>query len=516
MSGLDSRLFCRLDGLSAAAREQQRLLVVADLGLLETDSTPVFEEAAQTAAQFLGTPISWLGVMDRDNLWVRASIGLSRLGLMNQIAKTRRLSREESFCTHVVDSHQVLAVSDALQHPALAQSSLVQQYNIRAYLGAPLVISDGSCIGTLAVMDSTARSFDERDIQVLELIARWCVSEYERDTAIAAQQSRLTVVPETFFDRQDHAPAMGTGGGQGLASPYGAANASPGSQATNADGKGNLPLQLQLVGQLTQQLRAPLTAVLGMAGMLSREIYGPLTDKQREYLDVIHRSGQTLLGLIQEIMDLAALEEGAKGLNLIPVDVELLCQQIIHSLGPVAEQRTLELRFSVEPGQRIWHLDKDRVRQMLYHLMFSIIQSANTDSVLRLHVSRKRHQLQFSLWVSHPWLGDGLPPGDGGDGLGILPMNNRELDDLEMEESSAVSTLRRSYGGRSALSMETAQRELPDLSDFLDPASTERPENLRLLLSRHLAEIQGGQLFVQSSLESGYRYIALLPITPEN
>ena len=51
------------------------------------------------------------------------------------------------------------------------------------------------------------------------------------------------------------------------------------------------------------------------------------------------------------------------------------------------------------------------------------------------------------------------------------------------------------------------------LAELLQTASAERPENLRLLLSRHLAEIQGGQLFVQSSMESGYRYIALLPIS---
>ncbi len=488
MSGLESRLFCRLDGLSAAAREQQRLLAVADLGLLETDSVPVFEEAAQTAAQFLNAPICWLGILDRDNLWFRAALGLSKLGLMNTLAKSRRMAREDSFDTNVVDSHQVLAIPDTTQHPAFVQNMLVQQYGIRAYLGTPLIASNGHCLGTLAVLDLEPREFSEQQVQFLELVARWCVSEFERDRAMTLPS--FAAAPENF----------GPGRVALSSTPPNPVAQSLSPAPSEAPPS---PLRLQLVGQLTQQLRAPLTAVLGMAGMLSREIYGPLTDKQREYLDVIQRSGQTLLSLIQEIMDLAALDDGQGGLNLTPVDVELLCQQVVHSLTPLGNQRELELRFSVEPGQRVWHLDKDKVRQMLYHLIFSIIHSANAESVLRLHVSRKQRQLQFSLWVSHPWLGDGLPPNDGTEDLGILPVKSNGLEsNTEFEQmGGSISTATRA-GTRSK-----------DLLELLQSASAERPENLRLLLSRHLAEIQGGQLFVQSSLESGYRYIALLPIS---
>ncbi len=498
MSGFESRLFCRLDGLSAAAREQQRLLVVADLGLLETESVPVFEEATQTAAQFLDAPLCWLGILDRDNLWLRAALGLSKLGLMNAIAKSRRMSREDSFDTNVVDSHQVLMIPDTIQHPAFAQSLLVQQYGIRSYLGTPLIVSTGQCLGTLAVLDLEPRTYSEKQIQSLELVARWCVSEFERDRAINQSHSAAL---QGFAPKDTLVPPSLSRESSGVANM--------GRESDDLEASQPNPLRLQLVGQLTQQLRAPLTAVLGMAGMLSREIYGPLTDKQREYLEVIQRSGQTLLSLIQEIMDLAALEDGKNALNLTPVDVELLCQQVIHTLTPMGNQRDLELRFSVEPGQRVWHLDKDKVRQMLYHLIFSIIQSANTESILRLHVSRKQSQLQFSIWVSHPWLGDGLPPNDGSDSLGILPISSDHLDQgFDFEPAGvAVSTAKRHMDP--TMDPLTAK----GLAEILQTASAERPENLRLLLSRHLAEVQGGQLFIQSSLESGYRYIALLPIS---
>lgn len=496
MSSSESRLFCRLDGLSAVAREQQRLLVLADLGLLEADSIPVFEEATQTAAQFLDAPICWLGVMDRDNLWFKASLGLSKLGLMNTLAKTRRVPRDESFCTHVVDSQQVLAIPNTAHHPAFAHGLLTQQYGICSYLGAPLVTSSGHCLGTLAVVDMVPRVFTDKDMQSLELIARWCVSEFERDRATSQQAIGR---PDSLISRSDRLSDRISEPPDRVSEPLSPAAPTMANAAPS-------PLRLQLVGQLTQQLRAPLTAVLGMAGMLNREIYGPLTDKQREYLDVIQRSGQSLLSLIQEIMDLASLEDGETGLNLTPVDVELLCQQVVHSLAPIGQQRDLELRFSVEPGHRIWHLDKDKVRQMLYHLMCSIIQSANAESILRLHVSRKRNQLQFSLWVSHPWLGDGLPPTEGSADFDLIPIVSSESD-LTLEDGRvAVGTMRRSPQAGEQLTSR-------DMATLIAASSTERPENLRLLLSRHLAETQGGQLFVQSSLESGYRYIALLPVS---
>jgi hypothetical protein len=506
MNGLETRLFCRLDGVSAAAKEQQRLFTVAELGLLETDRIPVFEEAAQTAAQFLDAPVCWMSVLDRDTLWLKAAIGLStKLGLMNPLAKTRRMAREESFDTHVVDSQQVLALSDAALHPAFAQSALVQQFGIRAYLGAPLVTSSGQCLGTLAILHCEPREFNERDIQSLELVARWCVSEFERDQALLGTTSenqplnpaspRGTLAPEA----RDSSNGLTT-------SPHAGSNRT----SRTSQPEDPSPLRLKLVGQLTQQLRAPLTAVLGMAGMLSREIYGPLTDKQREYLEVIQRSGQTLLSLIQEIMDLAALDDGQGGLNLTPVDVELLGQKVLHSLTAMGNQQDLQLQCSVEPGKRVWRLDKDKIRQMLYHLLFSIIQSANGGSVVQLHISRKTDQLQFSLWVSHPWLGEGLLPNNDGDSLIDLPISNDALNTTSLAteaESGGIATVERLLGALSApLNSE-------NLNELLQATSAERPENLRLLLSRHLAEIQGGQLFVQSSSESGYRYIALLPIS---
>ncbi|MEO0967990.1 MAG: histidine kinase, partial [Cyanobacteria bacterium J06639_18] len=82
---------------SQETREQQRLTALSELGLMQPETVPVFEEATQTAAHFLEAPISMLGFMDHERHWFKSAVGLSRLGLMNQLAQTRQLMRGESF-----------------------------------------------------------------------------------------------------------------------------------------------------------------------------------------------------------------------------------------------------------------------------------------------------------------------------------------------------------------------------------------------------------------------------------
>jgi len=176
MISQEHRLFCRLDGLTAEAREQQRLKIMTDLRLLQAESVLIFEEATQTAAQTLAMPICFVGLMEPEQEWLKSAIGLSRLGLMNQLAATRQIPRSETFSTYVVDSHQLLAIEDTLAHPAYANSDLVHQYGIRAFMGAPLITANGDCVGTLAVMDTLPRQFKPQDAEFLLLMARWSMT----------------------------------------------------------------------------------------------------------------------------------------------------------------------------------------------------------------------------------------------------------------------------------------------------------------------------------------------------
>lgn len=455
----DETVFCNLKQSSPSIQELPQLQTLESLGLLEADSVPVFEEATQTAAHFLNTPICILGIFDRDRLWFKSAVGLSRIGLMNSLATSRQLPRQEAFCAHVVETQRVLTIADASSDPNFAQLQLVQRYGIRSYLGVPLFATNGQCVGTLAVMGLSPRAFSEQEMAFLELIARWCMSEFERDRL---QKQGCTATPT-------------------IATPAAIPAALPAPLLAPTS------IKTTLLSQMTQELCTPLTSILGMAKVLNQGIYGQLSEKQQEYIQIIHNSGQYLVSLVNEIVELGALDDQALDLNLAPVDIEMLCQQAIATLAQAAQRRDQQIQLTVEPGNRIWLLDKDKVRQMVYHLVFGVIQSSSADSVIRIHISRKQNLLQLSVWASHPWLGEGLPQ---------IPVSTQQALNQWASQDDRLS------------GWEPAD-EPGNTATVLQPEDAR--QRLGIMLSRQLAELHAGDIIVQGSSEEGYRYVLRLP-----
>jgi signal transduction histidine kinase len=502
----EKKLLSIKDGWSSSdGREQKRLKALSELGLRQPETIPVFEEATQTAAHFLEAPISLLGFIDHERHWFKSAVGLSRLGLMNQLAQARALPKRESFCTSVVDGAQIVVINDTHKYssPELVTTKLVKEYGVRAYLGAPLIDAQGNCLGALAVFDLVPRSFTTRDIEFLQIIARWSMSEFERNRLLQSPSSE-----KLYGD---------AGWSQPTASNQEIKLTAPILQKELQEDRTTNQLKLELLSQLTHELRTPLTSVLGMASVLGREIYGPLTTKQREYLEIIQHSGRYLLSLVNEITELGAMDSNIEALNVAPVDIEMLCQQAINTLEEAANRREQDIRLSLEPGRnRILPLDKDKVRQILYHLIFSVIQVSATGSIVRIHVSYKEDTVNITVWVSHPWLGDGITEVDPYFRLNPQPLleltsiaqnYNIHLDNQEMSDLAVmVDKSKDLVALNGAVSLNSADLDLKRSTNHMSR------ESLGLLLSCQLAELHKGQISIQGSVESGYRYVLSLPI----
>ncbi len=479
------------DWNSLNKKEQQRLQALLSLGLRQSEMIPVFEEAAQTAAHFLEVEISILGFIDQKFHWFKSAVGLSRLGLMNDLARKRQLLRQESFCSQVVETSQILVINDVNKETSslIKDSTLVKKYGIRAYLGAPLIDASGNCLGTLAVMDRQLRNFTDRDIEFLQIIARWSMSEFERNRLLqnnpTAKNTKsnleFSLLEEQIIDVKISPPRVET------------------------DFDFSQQIKLELLNQLTQELRTPLTSILGMAGVLGREIYGPLTSKQREYLEIIQHSGKYLLSLVNEITELDATNENSHLLNLVPVDIEMLCQQTMNTLEELAIRREQNIRLSIEPGHnRLLSLDKDKVRQILYNLIFSVIQISAMGSIVRIHVAYKVDTLCVTVWVSHPYLGDDITDSDS-----CFCLNSSQMEAAVNEYTNDFVQLESYLNLPDSCSDILSNRLFQKASKLSANISREK---LGLLLSCHLAELHNGQISIQGSPESGYRYLLFLPL----
>jgi len=464
--------------------EQERLYTLQKLGLLDNSSVPIFEEATQTVAHYLQVPISILGIIDRNVEWLKAAFGLSRLGLMNNLAAQRSIPLEHSLSNQIIATRKKWLIPDLANHPELSQSLLHQEYGIRSYLGIPLILSEGQCIGALAVLDLEPHTFTPQEISYLEMTARWSLSEFERANLLKIPSNQTGLVGTRPTSQNPTTLEL---------TP---ANRAPESATRSKN---------QLLNQLSQELRTPLTSVLGMAKMLNTETYGPLTAKQKEYMTIIYNSGQTLLSLINQILELAVLDDLASPLKVKPIDVEMLCQQATSHLETLAETQNQQIRLSIEPGTRIWNVDKVLVQQILYHLLASIIESATAESTIRLHASCKEDEFHFSVWISHPWLGEGIPNPDE---VKRWFQKRESTDSSPNPEPKDLHSIVSQSSDYDYISPDPSAN--PSARAETSTSFKTKMQFLRLELSLNLAKLHGGTLELQGKQAANYRYLVRL------
>lgn len=154
------------------SEEATRVAELKGYGVLDTPNEAEFDAIVREAAAALGVPIALISLIDDNRQWFKARVGL----------EPQETPRSISFCTHAIRGPDVFVVPDAQADPRFAENPLVTgDPNIRFYAGAPLRTATGRRIGTLCVIDSTARPQpSEADMARLALLAEKTMEALER------------------------------------------------------------------------------------------------------------------------------------------------------------------------------------------------------------------------------------------------------------------------------------------------------------------------------------------------
>jgi PAS domain S-box-containing protein len=148
-----------------ARDETRRLTALYELKLLDTPSEERFDRLTRLALRLFDVPIALVSLVDRDRQWFKSCQGLA----------VRETPRSISFCTHTIESDHAMVIEDALLDPRFVNNPLVTgEPHIRFYAGEPLHAADGSRVGTLCLIDSRPRQFDEKDRAALRDLSQ-CV-----------------------------------------------------------------------------------------------------------------------------------------------------------------------------------------------------------------------------------------------------------------------------------------------------------------------------------------------------
>jgi PAS domain S-box-containing protein len=131
----------------------------------------------------------------------------------------------------------------------------------------------------------------------------------------------------------------------------------------------------RFLANMSHELRTPLTAILGFSDVMSGEIFGPIQPpRYREYINLIHESGEHLLSLINDILDLSKIEAGKMQIVVQPVSTAELVRQSSGLMRVMATERGIDLALQVAPDCQMLHADERAARQIILNLLSNAIK----------------------------------------------------------------------------------------------------------------------------------------------
>ena len=160
-----------------------------------------------------------------------------------------------------------------------------------------------------------------------------------------------------------------------------------------------------LTNMIVHDLRSPLISII--SSLKSMENDGDLSDKQRERMDVSLSGGGTLLGMINDLLDINKIESGSLQLDLTEIDVADLIGRACKQSEPLAASKIVELSVDVEHGLRPLLADRHRLLRTLVNLISNAIRFTSRGSVVKIIVGKGRDGRSLHCSVSDS--GDGIP-----------------------------------------------------------------------------------------------------------
>jgi len=156
-------------------------------------------------------------------------------------------------------------------------------------------------------------------------------------------------------------------------------------------------LKSEFIANVSYQLRTPLNAIMGFAEILQNGYYGTLTHRQLEYVSGVLESGQRLLILINDILDLATIEAGFMALERTDVDVEKVVQSVAELTRDWAEKQELAIETRVPPDVGTIRADERRIKQALFNLVSNAIKFTPSGGRITLSAERQGGEVRISV-----------------------------------------------------------------------------------------------------------------------
>jgi signal transduction histidine kinase len=220
----------------------------------------------------------------------------------------------------------------------------------------------------------------------------------------------------------------------------------------------------EFLANMSHELRTPLNAILGFSQVLRKNLFGELNSKQEEYVEDILSSGNHLLSLINDVLDLSKVEAGQIELQVAPFSLREAVERGVVMIRERASKNGVSLAAEVEPEVQVVRADERRIRQILFNLLSNAVKFTPAGGRIDVTAARVNGEIQVAVADT---------------GAGIAP------DDLD--------------------------RIFEEFQQTDEGARQQEGTGLGLALSKRLVELHGGRIWVESELGVGSRFVFTLP-----
>lgn len=226
-------------------------------------------------------------------------------------------------------------------------------------------------------------------------------------------------------------------------------------------------MKSQFLANMSHEIRTPLNGVLGMAQVMAMN---PLSEAQKDRLDVVQKSGATLLSVLNDLLDLSRIEAGQLELEQAPFDIKDVASGAYSTFTSIANANGVSFSLVITPeAEGRWRGDSVRVRQVLYNLISNALKFTSEGQV-QVHIGAAVSSGGKALSISIADTGIGISPD-------VLPH-------LFEKFVQADNTMTRRFGGA----------------------------GLGLAICRRIVELMGGAITVQSAVGEGTTFQVNLPL----
>jgi signal transduction histidine kinase len=220
----------------------------------------------------------------------------------------------------------------------------------------------------------------------------------------------------------------------------------------------------EFLANMSHELRTPLNAILGFSQVLRERMFGDVNEKQEEYLDDILSSGNHLLSLINDVLDLSKVEAGQVELEMAPFSLREALERGVVMVRERATKDGVSVALAADPEVDVIEGDERRIRQVIFNLLSNAVKFTPAGGAVDLTAA----QIDGDVRVSVTDTGSGIAPED----------HDRIFDEFQQTEAGIK------------------QRE---------------GTGLGLALSKRLVELHGGRIWVESELGKGSMFVFTLP-----